>query len=84
MLKLYILRPVDGDPLWSPWYDKAFGFVVAARDEVTARVIAQNDAGDEAGYHGENPAWTDATHSTCVELVPPSESGVVMKDFASA
>ena len=29
-MRLWLLRPVEGDSLWDPWYDKAFGFVVRA------------------------------------------------------
>ena len=46
-MKLWILRPIEGSPYWEPWYDKAFGFVVRAKDEKEARMIAYRDQGDE-------------------------------------
>jgi hypothetical protein len=93
-MKLWILRPkgyndVDNkiDPLWKPWYDKAFGFIIAAESEEEARKLAFRDAGDEEGNHWDDDAiinaWT-AEHSTCVELKPGNKSEIIMKDFASA
>lgn len=90
-MKLWLLRPVENDPLWDPWYDKAFGFVVRAETEAEARALAHEDAGDEnrgefmhekLGPKGR--AWLDAEHSTCVELPADGEPGVVIRDFASA
>jgi hypothetical protein len=50
-VKLWLLRPVDnlpnGDNPWEPWYDKAFGFVVRAKNEQEAREFATAEAGDE-------------------------------------
>lgn len=33
-MKLWLLRPIEteGPNLWDPWYDKAFGFVVRAKN----------------------------------------------------
>lgn len=85
-MKLWLLLPVEGDDLWEPWYDKAFGFVIAAETEEQARIIAQKGGGDECGWEGDDPAWVDPTHSTCVELTADAytEPTVVMRDFASA
>lgn len=95
-MKLWLLRPADkladdNNP-WSPWYDKAFGFVVAAPSENDARIIADRDAGDEnrgSFYDGrkwEGNPWLKPHLSTCVELRPENftEPGVVLKDFAAA
>lgn len=94
-MKLWILRPVEGldkkDNPWEPWYDKAFGFVIRAETEEDAREFAHSGAGDE--NRGEflstktantNQPWKDAKYSTCTELLPEGEAGVVMLDFATA
>lgn len=94
-MKLWLLRPIeyeDGDTpdqLWIPQWDRAFGFVVRAETESEARAIAQANAGDEAserhiawlGLSAATRAWTSAEHSTCVELVPDGQPGVVIRDF---
>jgi hypothetical protein len=95
MNKLWILRPSEGrkpdDDPWNPWYDKAFGFVVSAPDEATARTLANSEAGDEnyGTFMGREVSrtktpWLDPHYSTCVELVPPEAPGIIMRDFASA
>lgn len=93
-MKLYLLRPIhtNGDDPWEPWYDKAFGFVVRAKDEKAAREFAHADAGDE--NRGESlrkkisdtiAPWREPKYSTCIELVPKGgEEGVIIKDFAAA
>jgi hypothetical protein len=87
-MKLWLLRPVPEDSLWKPWYDKSFGFVVRAETESHARKIAEENAGDENRQLGdantERCAWLNATHSTCVELTPDGEPGLIIVDFASA
>lgn len=80
-MKLWLLRPRADDELpdenpWEPWYDKAFGFVVAAPSEEVAREMAQI----ECGYEGKE-AWASAHYSTCVELVPPSKASVIIRDM---
>ena len=94
-MKLWILRPVKGldknDNPWEPWYDKVFGFVVRAETEDEARAFAHAEAGDE--NRGEflyrktantNQPWMDAKYSTCTDLLPEGDAGVVMQDFAAA
>ena len=90
MNKLWILRPLKG-ALWDPWYDKAFGFVIRAPDEQTARAIAQKESGDEASYDKSIPAWTDPRNSSCKELTVETkghfddlDEAIVMRDFHSA
>jgi len=86
-MKLWLLRPIEGDAFWEPWFDKAFGFVVRADTEEQARQLAQADGGDEKRerFGGKpRPAWTDATHSTCVELTAEGAAQIVLRDFASA
>ena len=92
-MKLYLLKPVadlpqpgpgktsvDGNP-WSPWFDKAFGFVVRAETEQEARNLAHGAAGDE-NRHGS--PWLEPKFSTCAELIPEGEIGIVVRDFAAA
>jgi hypothetical protein len=78
-VKLYLLRPVTNDPLWKPWYDKSFGFVVRAPSEAIARSIAAGKAGDE----GEE-AWASEEHSLCVELSGKGPAELVIQDFHAA
>lgn len=81
-MKLWLLRPVSenqvGGP-WSPWYDKAFGFVVRAMTEQEARQYAAEDCGDEGGV-----AWLDSALSKCAVLTPKGATGVVIRDFKAA
>ena len=86
MKKLWILKPKDSgeNNPWSPWYDKAFGFVVIAETEQQARELADADAGDENGYSTKIHPWLDAAMSTCEELTTEYSGGIVMKDFHAA
>lgn len=79
-MKLWILKPIkpDAEP-WRPWYDKAFGFVVAAKTAQWARMIAAANSGDEGGE-----AWTNAKFSSCRELRPGQSPYVVLRDYRSA
>jgi hypothetical protein len=77
-MKLYLLRSMEGSDYWRPWYDKAYGFVVAARDEEQARKIASEQSGDEGAG-----AWLDKKASTCKEL-KPRKAEVIIRDFAAA
>ena len=96
-MKLWLLRPVknrmqfNGKDPWSPWYDKAFGFIIAAPDEETARKLANDNGGDETGkisraiYRTGGDAWLDGNLSVCRELVAEGdEAYVIMQDFAAA
>lgn len=74
-MKLWLLHPINPhEGPWDPWYDKAFGFVVRAENETEARAFAANGCGDE----GEYP-WINAVFSTCIELLPEGEQGVVIQ-----
>lgn len=88
-MRIWILQPVDhndgchdrcarGSCPWSPWYDKAFGFVVRAADEGSARRFAADASGDEGR------AWLDAKLATCAPLDEHGEEGVVMRDYCRA
>jgi hypothetical protein len=82
-MKLWLLEPKDDLPFysnpWDPWYDKAFGFVVRAADEKDAREIAAGFSGDE----GSGP-WLNAALTSCAEVLPDGDPGVILRDFASA
>ena len=88
-MKLWKLTPNGGDKAegaWSPWYDKAFGFVVRAEDENEARVIADSNAGAENETWGTDKVhpWLDPRQSTCEELLPDGPSGLILQDFHAA
>ncbi len=78
-LKLWLLTAREGDALWTPWYDKARGFVCRAASEEEARRLAASSCGDE----GEG-AWLFRWHSRCVELTTQGGQGVIVRDFAAA
>jgi len=83
MNKLWILRPrvavgFTRSP-WEPWYDKTFGMIVRAVSERSARSIAAQGC----AYEGEE-AWLNSDYSTCIELVPEGNAGVIMVDHARA
>jgi len=89
-MKLFLLRPKPIQPdivpnPWSPWFDKAFGHVIRAPSEEAAREYAHNLDGDENTECSTIPApWKDPEYSTCVELTPAGEPGVIITDFYSA
>ena len=81
-MKLWLLRPIsdeDTSSPWNPWYDKAFGFVVRAKTETSARKLASEMSGDES-----SSAWHDAALSSCVELTNDGPAEVIIRDFAAA
>ena len=81
-MKIYILRPIENlspNP-WSPWFDKAFGFIVQASSRYAARIVASNDAGDEGA-----DAWLKRETSSCEELLVDDDmTKIIMTDFARA
>jgi len=78
-MQLWILSPVEGRDEWSPWYDKAFGFVVRAECESDARAIAAEGHGDEG-----KEAWLSSDSSTCELLLDEGKPGQIISDFHSA
>lgn len=78
-MRLWLVRPHDGDAAWEPWYDKAFGFVVRAATAEVAREIASRAAGDEGGA-----VWLDRSRSACVEITYEGSPQIVLRDFRSA
>ena len=94
-MKIFLLEPQENlgkDNAWEPWYDKAFGFVIVANNEIEARKIANESGGDETGDRrclvyrtGGNP-WLDPKQSKCIELKAENykEGEMILRDFASA
>ena len=92
-MKIFHLFPkenIEGENPWSPWYDKAFGFVVRAENEEEARKLANEKGGDETGeishsiYRTGGDPWLDANFSECVELTEEGNKGVIICDYALA
>ena len=83
MMKLWLLRCKDDlkDDPWSPWFDKAFGFVIRAETEAQARGIAQAKSGEES-RNGQ--PWMNPECSTCAELTPNGPAEVVIRDFRAS
>lgn len=97
-MNIYLLRPrmdlpdnKEENP-WKPWYNKAFGFVIKAKNEEIARKIAQENSGDETTKHkGEqnfsydNPVWTEEKYATCIPIEEyDGKLPVIMRDYARA
>jgi len=74
-MKLWLVSAIDEHPTWEPWYDKLFGVVVRAGNERIARNLAFKESGAEP-----QEAWLDPHQTTCVELRPTGETGVILKD----
>lgn len=82
-MRLWLLRPVKD---WSPWYDRAFGFVVRAEDAACARkaiTTAKEKWDFGSGDEGE-AVWLDETKTSCVELTVDGPQEVIMRDFRAA
>jgi len=75
-MKLWILRPIEGEGDWSDEYDVARSFVVRARSEKDARKLVQPFAGDEGSR-----VWTHPKKSTCTELKVTGKKEVIIRDF---
>lgn len=76
MKKLYIL---EAKRAWEPWYDKASGFIVRAKDAKSARRIAGLEAGDE-GYE----VWLNPKKTSCKVLTVVGKQKVILRDFNAA
>ena len=73
---LWILRPLDsGSHPWRPFYDKMFGVVVRAKTELNAREVAAANSEDEGGN-----VWRNEKLTSCIQLNPDAEDGVILKD----
>lgn len=82
-MKLWLLRPVEPCK-WDPDMDVNYGFVVRAKNEISARKIAEGHVADEESYGSGRGVWTDPELTTCKQLTSPGSAGVIMKDFLSA
>lgn len=93
MKHFYLIRPIGyshhyfEEGLWNPWYDKTFGFVVAADNAREARIIA-SESDSHAYFDGDirvNP-WMYSKYTTCVIMKrsKTSRSRVIMQDTRSA
>jgi hypothetical protein len=76
-MKLWLLRPVNETV--EPWFDRMFGFVIRAKDELTARRLASSRAGDEGPE-----AWLLPASSTCAELGVDGPEEIIMEDYNPA
>jgi hypothetical protein len=98
-MRLWLLRP-RGDVLArlahprTPTFDKVMGVVVRAEDEPCARKLAQSQADDEGlgmyvrfGLPEDEVAadvWLDPGWTSCEELGPEGEAGVILVDRREA
>jgi hypothetical protein len=98
-VQLWLLRP-RADVLtrsahpWTPTFDKIMGVVVRAEDEPCARELAQSQAGHEGlgiyvrfGLSEDEVAedvWLDPGWTSCEELGPWGEAGVILVDRREA
>lgn len=78
-MKLWLLNRIDNAD-----YDEMQGFVIRAESGQRAREIANDNAGDENKsvlIQGSPNVWLNKYRTTCVELLPEGEEGVVLKDY---
>lgn len=77
-----VAEEIGAEP-WTSWYDKAYGFIVRAPDEATARRLAQANAGAEraAGDDEALGVWLDPAHTSCVPLRADGNAAVLMREF---
>ena len=73
-MKLFKLYCVE-----SPGWDCNHGFVVRAKDEQSARTLAQTQISDERGDSKE--FWLEAKFSTCEEITVKGEAEIILNDF---
>ena len=91
-MELYLLEPKDkykNDEVdnkenpWSPWYDKTFGFVIAAESEKEARKIADKRNHKWYSSHGSKHyegLWLDDNYAKCINLKNINDKGIVLSD----
>ena len=84
-LKLWLLRPVDWSKNergrydtdldeWNVW-DRYYGFVIQAYTEDEARGFAAREASSEGAE-----VWINSAKTSCVELKPGTEAGIVISE----
>ena len=78
-MRLWILRPIDeGVEPWYPWMEhRTFGFVIRAKAESAACVLAATHAMDEGPR-----AWLSAQFSTCAKLPADGPAEVAKDSYA--
>ena len=67
-------------------YDEAWGFVIAAIDEETARtMIADGESAGGSWFGDEGPApWLDSRHSAAIMVgrtLPGDKPQIILRDF---
>lgn len=72
---------VDGKDPWSPYRERAFGFVVRAEDAEAARWLAHQAGGLENETVDGVAPWLDANYSTCEELRDDGNAEVLLVNF---
>ena len=70
MMKLWELRAKDPAP------DTVIAFVVRAEHATAARMLAREEAGGEGSF-----IWLDPKHSSCAELKPKGDAGIVLTEY---
>lgn len=73
-MKLFKLYCVEG-----PGWDCNYGFIVRAKDEQSARALAQFEISDES--YESKEFWLDPKFSTCEEVSVKGEAEVILNDF---
>jgi len=71
-MKLYVLKRPEN----VGFYDEVFGFVIRAQNETRARELAAGECADEG-----SGTWENSENSSCVELYPDGEEGIIIRDF---
>ena len=82
-MKLWLLRPIEGKDDMFGW-DCNWGFVIAAKTEQDARLMASQESGGEnyTLLDGvEFSPWLKEDITTCRELTDNEEEGVILVDF---
>lgn len=73
-MKLFKLYCVE-----SPGWDCNHGFVVRAKDEGTARILAHASMADEK--HDSKEFWLDPKFSVCEIITMKGEPEIILNDF---
>ena len=78
-MQLFLLGSIFNTPEFKPWYDKSFHHVVRAHNELEARELAKEEAGNE----GE-AVWLDKNKTWCEVLSPDGDVEHIVVDFRAA
>jgi hypothetical protein len=82
-MKLWLLKPApnlpdDNNP-WYPCEYKCHGMVLQEETELLARELASRGSCNEGCY-----VWLDSKLTTCIELIPTDEPGLIIQDIHSS